>query len=187
MTSGGDVKGTFATVRVATASLSCLPKVMVAISWRGALEACPTLTEVCMAGPAHMHMLGLEVTHLDCRGSSLMDIAVLRMEVMGSVTRKIDLDGCSMLQEVYFVRSAKIFFLSLLTCKGSCLVPEDLPFYVQTAAGLQFNHPQNPMLPQCPPPTPTHWWRIMCSDYRIGFCSTSQHPPSTSPSTHFLL
>lgn len=142
MTGGGDVRGSLVTVRVVTASLSCLPKVLVAISWRRALEAHPTLAatdvgaEVCMAGPAHMHMLGMEAAHLDCRGSGLMDIAKLRMEVMGLSTCKIDLDGWSTLQEVYFIRSAKMFFLSMSSCKGLGLVPEDFPSHLQVVAGL---------------------------------------------------
>ena len=85
-----------------------------------------TGAQVCVAGPSLMSAINLKPALLQ-RRAGLLDVADLPLKCMGSAPCRISCGGKSTVHAVYFVKTAKQFYLSLSACKDFGLVPDDFP------------------------------------------------------------
>ena len=153
--------GSLGAVRVSSARSSRLPKLEVEVSaegterWSPAVAVADTGAEVCVAGPQHLRLLGLREGQLLEVDVGLLDIAEVRVKVMGFAWCVFRIGKVATRQRVYFVKSSKMLFLSLNTCISLKLVPCDFPFHTRMVAGvIRPTHPPPLIRPSSPPYPP---------------------------------
>ena len=95
-----------------------------------------TGAQVCVAGPALMSLIKIRPALLQ-RRAGLRDVANLPLKCMGSARCHIYYGGCSTEQDVYFMKTAKKFYLSLSACKDLRLVDRDFPHQKPLVASIR--------------------------------------------------
>lgn len=126
-------------VAIAATHVSVQPTLEISVAHAGGegglslvVAVADTGAQVCVAGPSVMSALNIQPTQLK-RQAGLRDVANIHLKCMGSAPCIVKGGGRSTLQEVYFVHSAKNFYLSLDACKDLGLVHRNFPIYVASA------------------------------------------------------
>ena len=94
-----------------------------------------TGAQVCVAGPALLSSINLRPALLQ-RRAGLRDVADLPLKCMGSAPCHIKCGERSTVQDVYFMKTAKRFYISLKACKELGLVSETFPHQPTSVASV---------------------------------------------------
>ena len=113
-----------------------------------------TGAQVCVAGPSLMSSINLRPALLQ-RRAGLRDVANLPLKCMGSAPCQIVCGGTSTVQDVYFMKTAKQFYLSLAACRDLGLVHEDFPHQTLLVASTGMSRASGPPTPPTAPPRPS--------------------------------
>ncbi|XP_068228115.1 uncharacterized protein [Palaemon carinicauda] len=143
------------------------------------LVVADTEAQICVGGPTILSSLQINPLELQPR-TGLRDIANLRVRCLGSTACFIDIGGRCTKQVVYFVPTAKNFFISLNACKELGIVPPGFPHPYHLIASADV------LNDEVARPNSSCLWRRIYQDLRNGYYGISHQQPLTQPGNLYL-